>query len=184
MDVSLLQSLSYVAAAIGVCAAAMYYMMVLRATQINMRHTLETRRVMMVRDITKEMQNEAYTRSFYELMNYEWKDFEDFDRKYGSENNVEASARRASVFINMNSRGAMLRKGVLSIEDIFDSTGGMALVFLWEKYRPIVEEFRRRYLSQLYMRDFEFLAGEMQRYVKTHEPSYEIPETFFKYVRN
>jgi len=177
-----IQTVYYMVAATGVLVAAIFYIMNLREQRRNIRLTLETRRVGMVRELTKDMQNFEYTRSFWELMNYEWKDYDDYQRKYGPENNVEATAKRGTMFIAMNSRGAMLRKGMLEIEDLYDSTGGLTVVFLWEKYKPIIEEFRRRYYGKHYMRDLEYYAGEMLRYVKARDPSYKVPETLFKYI--
>jgi hypothetical protein len=81
----------------------------------------------------------------------------------------------------MNSRGAILRKGILSIEDLFDSAGP-GVVILWVKYKQIIEENRRRYNGQKYMRDFEYYANEMLKYVKAHDSSYKFPETLDKYV--
>lgn len=43
VDLLTLQSVSYVAAAVGVCVAAAYYVMNLRVQQSNMKSTLETR---------------------------------------------------------------------------------------------------------------------------------------------
>ena len=60
--------------------------------------------------------------------------------------------------------------------------GMMAPIFLWEKYRPIIEENRRRYTGQYYLKDLEYLAGEMLRVVKERDPSYTVPETLDKYV--
>jgi hypothetical protein len=181
MDVSLLQSLSYVAAAIGVCIAAVYYAMVLREQRRNMRITLETRRIGLIDSIITRTINEEGMRSYFELLRYEWKDYEDFERKYGSENNVDAAAKRYATWAIFNSVGMMLRKGMVEAEDLYDM-GMMTPLFIWGKYRPIIEENRRRYTGQYYLKDLEYLAGEMLRVVKERDPSYTVPETLDKYV--
>ena len=181
VDVSLLQSLSYAAAAIGVCAAAVYYAMVLREQRRNMRLTLETRRIGLIDSIITRTINEEGYRSWFELLRYEWKDYEDFERKYGSENNVDAAAKRYASWALFNSVGMMLRKGMVEAEDLYDM-GMMAPIFLWEKYKPIIEENRRRYNGQYYLQNLEYLAGEMLRVVKGRDPSYRIPEALDKYV--
>jgi hypothetical protein len=181
VDVSLLQSLSYAAAAIGVCAAAIYYMMVLMATQTNMRLTLETRRIGLIDSIITRTINEEGYRSFFELLRYEWKDYEDFERKYGSENDVDDAAKRHAMWHEYNSLGMMLRKGLVNAEGLHDS-GARGAIFLWEKYKPIIEENRRRYNGKNYLKDLEYLAGEMLRVVKERDPSYRIPEALDKYV--
>jgi hypothetical protein len=60
--------------------------------------------------------------------------------------------------------------------------GMLGVIFLWAKYKPIVEESRRRYNGKNYMRDFEYLADEMLKYVKANDPDYIVPETLTKYV--
>ena len=70
----MLQSLSYVAAAIGVCVAAVYYAMVLREQRRNMRLTLETRRIGLMDSIATRIVNKEGYHDYFELLNYEWKD--------------------------------------------------------------------------------------------------------------
>ena len=55
-----------------------------------------------------------------------------------------------------------LRKGLVEAEDLYDMEL-QGVMFLWEKYRPIIEENRRMYNGQNYLRDFEYFAGEMLR---------------------
>ena len=59
VDLIVLQSVSYVAAAIGVFVAAVYYVMTLRTTQRNMRMTLETRKLQIITNTAQNLLNEA-----------------------------------------------------------------------------------------------------------------------------
>jgi hypothetical protein len=131
-------------AATGVLVAAVYYIINLRNTQRNLQLTLETRQISLLRDLTKESVNSEGMMSYIEQLGYEWKDYGDFERKYGTENNVEAAARRYSLWITYNSIGAMLRRGVIKIEDLYDAQQ-TSVLFMWEKYKGIIEESRRRY---------------------------------------
>jgi hypothetical protein len=181
VDVGLLQSLSYVAAAIGVCIAAFYYVMMLREQRRNMRLTLETRRIGLIDSIITRTINKDGFRTYFELMNYDWRDYGDFERKYGSDNDVDAAAKRFEHWHSYNSIGAMLRKGIVEAEDLYDM-GLFGVTYIWEKYRPIIEENRRRYNGKDYLRDLEYLAGEMMRVKLVRDPSYKMPETLIKYV--
>ena len=58
VDLIVLQSVSYVAAAIGVFVAAVYYVMTLRTTQRNMRMTLETRKLQIITNTAQNLLNE------------------------------------------------------------------------------------------------------------------------------
>ena len=168
-------------ACFGVLAGFSYYVLTVRASQRNMRQTLETRQISLIDNMVTRSMSEQGFKNFFELLRYEWKNFEDFEKKYGSENNVEATAKRFSVWQDYNLIGLMLRKGLVEADDLVDM-GVQGVTFLWEKYKPIIEEERERYMSKNFLRDFEFLAGEMFRILKERDPTYMIPETLDKYV--
>ena len=170
-------------ACFGVLAGFSYYVLTVRASQKNRLETLETRKISLIDNIVTRSMNEQGFQSFFELMRYEWTDFEDFSNKYGSENNVEATAKRFSVWQDYNLIGLMLRKGLVEAEDLADM-GVQGVTFLWEKFKPIIEWERSTYLGKNFLSDFEFLAGEMLRVVRERDPSYMIPETLDKYVPN
>jgi len=189
VDIALLQSISYMAGALGVCVAAIYYVMNLRISQKNQelslkaqQQNLETRRIELVDNIITRTYSTDFSRNGFELLRYEWSDYGDFERKYGSENNPEAAAKRYAIWYSLNGVGSMLRNGVLRTEDCYDAGMHGFAVFLWEKYKPIVEEVRRRYFNQDFLKDFEFLSDEMMRIMKEKDPSYVFPETLDKYV--
>ena len=165
----------------GVIAGFSYYVLTVRASRRNMKQTLETRQISLIDNIVTRSMGEEGFRKFFELLRYEWKDFEDFEQKYGSENNIEATAKRFSVWQDYNLIGMMLRKGLVTADDLCDM-GVQGVTFLWEKYKPIIEEERKRYMSKNFLRDFEYLAGEMFRIIKERDPEYMIPETLDKYV--
>jgi hypothetical protein len=168
-----IQAAYYMVAATGVLVAAGYYIM-------NMRATLETRQIGLIESISSRIANEEGQMRYFELMNYEWTDYEDFDRKYGSENNPEAAAKRYAMWNDFNTVGMMIRKGMVKTEDVYNmGFGGIPL--FWKRYKPIVEEVRRRYNGKEYSKDMEFLAGEMLRYVQSKEPSYRLPEKLEKF---
>jgi hypothetical protein len=181
VDLSLLQSASYIVGALGVGVAAFYYVMTLRVQQTNMVHTLETRRIALIESVTIRTTNEEGMRSWFELLRYEWKDYEDFERKYGSENNPNAAAKRYGTWATYNSIGSMLRKEMVGAEDLYD-IGLVSSVFLWEKFGSIIDEIRRRYMGRYYLRDLEYLAGEMNRVGRQKDPSFKVPETLDKFI--
>jgi hypothetical protein len=112
-----------------------------------------------------------------ELEKFEWKDYEDFERKYGTDNNVDTAAKRYALWQSANTMGLMLHKGMIDAEDLYD-IGGSLLVFHWKKGESIVKEIRRRYWGSDYMRDFEYLNDEMIKIKLRRDPSYKVPESF------
>jgi len=187
VDLSLLQSVSYIVGALGVCVAAVYYVMNLRITQKNQelmlkaqQQTLETRRIGIIENIGTRLISEEGMKRFFELMNYDFTDYADYVRKYGSETNVEATAKRVAQSNSYNNLGLMLRRRLVDIEELYD-LGYSGVVYFWEKYRPVIEETRRRYSGRNYCRDMEYFAGEMLKYYRSMDPSFSVPKTFYKY---
>jgi hypothetical protein len=165
----------------GVLTGLTYYTLTVRASQRNMRQTLETRQISLIDNMVTRSMSEQGFKNLFELLRYEWDDFEDFERKYGSENNLEATAKRFSVWQDYNLIGLMLRKGLVEADDLYDM-GVQGVIFLWEKYKHVIEEERRRYMSKNFLMDFEYLAGEIFRVVKERDSDYMVPETLDKYV--
>lgn len=71
VDLALLQSISYIVGALGVCIAAIFYVLKLRISQRNMKQTLETRRIGLTDSITTRIVNAEGRKNYQELMNSE-----------------------------------------------------------------------------------------------------------------
>ncbi len=94
VDLALLQSVSYIAGALGVCVAAIYYL-------INLRETLRNRRLAFSQNVVQNMQNLEWQQRFMEVMNMHWIDFDDFVKRFDSSVNVEMYARRHSILTTL-----------------------------------------------------------------------------------
>jgi hypothetical protein len=157
------QTIGVLVTAASVSIAAIYYTMTLRVQRENMKQTLETRRIGLIDSIMTRALNEEGMRNYIELLRCEWSDFEDFEKKYGMGSDVNATAKRYSQWQLYNSIGMMLRKGMVEAEDIYEMGLGMGMIWLWEKYQPIIEENRLRYNGPEYLKNFEYLACEMSK---------------------
>jgi len=168
IDVSLLQSLSYVAAAIGVCVAAVYYVM-------NLRETSKSRKT----TITTNIINQYYTREnallYNELHKTEWKDFSDFTHKYDSRVNPENWAVRQYYWGAYDVLGYQWKEGLVDIGLISRLAGGRIEV-TWRKFGPIIEEYRKTDWPVDRYKDFEDLAKELIRMRKLKEPNRSFSE--------
>jgi hypothetical protein len=176
VDLAEIQAAYYMVAATGVLVAAAFYI-------LNLRMSQRTLRINVTNNLLQTYQSEEGQKSFLDLMYYEWSDYEDFDRKYGSKNNRDATAKRFWMWETYNNMGMMLRKGFVDI-DVLNDMGLQGIVYFWEKYKPIVVETRRRYNGKDYCRDMEYLAVEMLRYIKGRDPSYRIPDTMDMFEPN
>jgi len=104
VDLEVLRSISYVAAAIGVCIAAGYYILNLRYTQRNMKTqlenmkaTLETRQAQLFMQSYDNYNKDEFWNHYLNVMYHqEWTNGDDFWNKYGP-TNPEANASRTVV---------------------------------------------------------------------------------------
>ena len=145
--------------------------------------TLENRRIEMLDNIAVRVSSEDAVKNYYELMNCDWTDYADFNRKYGSENNLESTGKRVSRYHSYNRMGMMMRRGLVDVDELYDLMGP-GVVFFWEKYKPIVKETRRRTSGPDYCRDMEYCAVEMLKFMQSKDPSFRIPKTLTRYDPN
>jgi hypothetical protein len=188
VDLALLQSVSYIAGASGVCIAAIFYVLNLRISQKNqeisqrnMKTTLETRKLQFVTSITSQLISEEGHRRYGELLNMEWKDYDDFEKKYGSDYNLDNYAKRWNVWKTYNTLGMLVREKLIEPEVIY-KIDTANVCFIWNKFKDIIMEQRKRYGMKDDLSDFEFLYNEIHRVALSRDPSYKIPETLTKYV--
>jgi hypothetical protein len=181
VDLALLQSVSYIAGALGVCIAAIFYVLNLRISQRNMRQTLETRKLQFVTSITSQLNSEEGQRRYVELSNMEWKDYDDFERKYGSDYNMDNAAKRFCVWYTYNTLGMLVREKLVEPELLYPIVDGNVL-FQWSKFKDVIKEGRKRYGNMDDLSDFEFIYNEILRVTLSKDPSYKIPETLTHYV--
>ncbi len=174
VDLALLQSVSYIAGALGVSVAAFYYAQTLRDNS-------KKRQIDMCLTLNNFLNSEESMRRFRELMYMDYENYEDFDKKYGSDNNPENFAKRMTAWCSYNMLGYLVRKRLLDPETVW-ALNADAPLWTWEKCRDLVYEAKRRYNGRTYMDDFEYLAKEMARLKQVHDPGYKIPETLSRYV--
>jgi hypothetical protein len=172
VDLALLQSVSYIAGALGVCVAAAYYVMNLRLSQKNQELTLktqelalktqqqnlETRQAQLYMNIFDSLLSVNTIKDDYELMEYKWKDYDDFENKYGPKNDLDGTAKRQSLHSRLDNVGWLVKCGVVDPEWAYNQIGGLVL-FHWVKFKPIFFEERRRDGWPNYYENFEYLAG-------------------------
>ena len=175
VDLAEIQAAYYMVAATGVLIAAVFYILNLREQRRNMRLTLETRRINLIESMSSHLLTSEGMRDFYEILSYEWKDYENFMRKYGPRSNVEATIKRHRTWLSYNNLGAMLRKGMVEAEDLYDLDAAVGVIQMWKKYGSYIKESARGPINGTdYCSDFEYLAGEMMKEKLKRDPSYKI----------
>jgi len=171
-----LQTISYIAGSTSVVLGIIYYM-------FNLREQRRNQRINQAYNLTQKIETLEFNKIQAELLNFEWKDYEDYERKYGSDNNLDAYAKRIYVWRTFDSLGFMLKRNMVDAEILCDHGGGLPIILMWSKFEPVIKESRVIYSTGHYwMSGFEYLAGEMLKIHKRRDSKFMVQETFLKYV--
>ena len=156
VDFQTIQEVYYMVAATGVIVAAIFYV-------LNLRETTRSHRITLTTTIMDEFSTKEAYRDWFSLMNMEWTDFDDFEKKYDSRINPDNAALRLSMWGRCEKVGQLYREGLLDLDTI--ETGGNVLIqYLWTKFKPIIEAYRMRQWMPYYYSDFESVAKKLIEY--------------------
>jgi len=152
VDVS---TVSIVVASASVFAAAIYYI-------LQLRHQSKLRQTDLVMRLYSTWQSKEFSEATLKVWNLEFKDYNDFVKKYGpwySETEVYTAFRMVCNFFD--GIGILLIRKLVDIEMVA-RLFTMPAKTTWEKVKPLVEGGRRQ-LSPLLFEDFEYLYNEMKK---------------------
>jgi hypothetical protein len=110
------QTIGVLVTATSVTVAAIYYASTLGEAR-------KSRHMQLLLQNISILQNEDSYKRYVTLMNNEWKDYDDFEKKYGSDNNPDNYAMRSSMWTWYNNLGYMVSKKFISAEEVFELQG-------------------------------------------------------------
>jgi hypothetical protein len=151
-----IQTVSIAIASASVVAGIVYYALQLR-NQTKMRHTDLAMR------ISAWWTTEETLKQWLRTMDLEFKDFEDFTKKYG--NILSEKPEQMAIIITMDhfdAVGYLLHRNMID----YGLVRLMPIVATWEKVKPLVEGLRKRQSGQYrrpYMIWFEYLNNEVKK---------------------
>ena len=158
-------TLSIVFTGLSISIAAFYYIMTLRNTQRNQQLQLETRQVQLFMSIYNGW-DEKLSNALYEIMSWEWEDFDDFWEKYGWMHNREKyTAYVSPLTIYFEGLGVLIKEGHLDIRYVALLISGVTRMF-WEKIGPFVLEAREKFGNPAYMSETEYLYIKLIQYLE------------------
>jgi hypothetical protein len=114
----------------------------------------------------------------------QWTDYDDFEKKYGTDTGEAGKincAMRHVFWFSYDAFGRQLRRGLIDRETLYGALG-LGATWIWAKFKPVLEENRRRYSGIDAFEGLEYLAGEMLRMKLERDPMYKVPEAFLRYV--
>jgi len=171
VDLVVLQSVSYVAAAIGVCAAAIYYMMVLREQRRSTKLTLETRQAQLFMQMYTTFTSYEFKSKWNDIMHlWEWKSLEDFNSKYGYvSSNSEEFSKLDFVATFFEGIGVLVKRGLIDVTLVDDLMSGH-VVSSWERFEPPIMEWREKMNWPQLLEWWEYLYHEVKGIMEKQHP--------------
>ena len=143
VDLAVLQSVSYIAGALGVCVAAIYYMFTLRINMKTQQQNVETRQAQLFLQLYHTYHEKDWVSALHNAIYYiDFKGFDDWYEKYGP-SNPEKFQSFDLLSHSFEGAGILVRRGLID-PSLVDDLVSEEFLGYWEKFGPIVKEFRRR----------------------------------------
>ena len=117
---------------------------------------------------------------WHELQYMSWDDYDDFETKYGSDNNPDNFAKRSYFWYMFENIGHLLKRDYLDDCLLFDAFGPMSIM-AWSQWEAIFIEQRKRYFGPTYFEGFEYLANRMTEVQKSRGIEWEPPSTGIRF---
>jgi hypothetical protein len=176
-----IENLPLVLTGLGLSASIFYYTLVLRNANKTQQMQLETRQAQLYTQIIKELFDEKYMKKSIHMLKMEWDDYDDFERKYGSDNNEDSYAERYSYWYFMNNIGFLLHENLINVRTANAIVSQFAM-WSWDKFKDVIQMQREVYDMPDFMEWFEYLAEELTKYRTSKGLSTETPEGFGSYT--
>jgi len=152
------QTVGVLVTAASVTVAAIYYILTLRTNQRNLKMNLETRQTQLFMQVFQRFQEPDFTKQWNLLMNREWKDLDDYRKKYSDPGPDGASL--LSVQTYFEGVAVLLMKGMIDVDLVYELMPTMVTTF-WKKYEPLVRLRRDEINYPQYFRPVEYLSDRM-----------------------
>jgi len=163
-----IQTVYYMVTATGVLAAAIYYVITLRAERNNMKTTLETRQAQLFMGIYQTYVTKEIHRDIEIVLNAQFTDFEDWLAKYGPKSNPEVHAKFDSVLSYMEGLGSLVKRDLIDPSYVVELLG-LEVLYTHQKYRPIISGMRKA--NPTLYTDFDILYETVKKFIP--EPKLE-----------
>jgi hypothetical protein len=160
VDLALLQSVSYIAGALGVCVAAGYYVMNLRIGERN-------RKTQLSMNLAEKLNSKEFLQNMMDVLSLKWNNVDDYLKKYDSTVNPESYVLRNHVWFTFDSLGGLMREGLVDSGIVFNAAGGNC-ISVWGMYKPVFDYYRRVEFGPRWLENFEYLAKEMYKLGRAH----------------
>jgi hypothetical protein len=179
VDLAVLQSVSYIAGALGVCVAATYYVMAIRNNEKTRKNSLVYQRLQAL--------HQFYDSYFAVLLMTDWNTMEEFLKKYGPRTNFNAHIKYRYVVNHYNTLGIMMKDGLVTADEIFQLYMPYGIIGIYEKFKPMLMRDRITPSGEVHNPDankgYELLYTEAKRRYPKSPPFASSEEEQWEHTR-
>jgi hypothetical protein len=167
VDLAMLQVVRDLVAIFGVIAGFSYYVMTVRNSQRMQIMQLETRQAQLFMQIYSPLTDEHFNKMFFEVLNYQWEDYEDYNKNYLEEK--DARSKLGALANYFEGIGVLVKRGLIDVSFVDDLMSGATLLY-WEKLEEVVKEQRRRDNWPQMVEYAEYLYEQVRSIVEDQHP--------------
>ena len=148
---------------VGVIAGFSYYVL----SVWNQNRTRQAQLFMQIFDRLNAKESRKQLGEF--IWVWEWTDFDDFWDKYGPVGNIDDWASFNSFNVYYEGIGVMIKRGLIDPTFVDDIMSG-EIIRVWEKFEPVVIEWRKRQNWPQAFEWNEYLYNEIKSIVEQQHP--------------
>lgn len=130
---------------------------------LELRNLVKARQAELFMNLYDQYNDPVFARNwavlFYQL---DWKDFDDWRKKYGPETNVEVYSLMAALGNYFKGVGVLVNKKLIDISLVEDLMSELLFSY-WEKYEPVIKGFREHYKFPTAWKWVEYLYNELKK---------------------
>ena len=156
VDLLTIQTVGVIVAAFSFVVGIANNIITSRREENRNQQQLETRQAQLFMSLHDSFINVETLKIDFELMEWKWKDYDDFQSKYESSSNLDARVKRHSLHYRLDNVGWLVKCGVVDPEWAYNQLAGFIL-YHWVKFKYIYYEERKREGIPIY-ENFEYLA--------------------------
>jgi hypothetical protein len=159
---------SYIAGALGVCVAAIYYVMNLNKLNESQRITVETRYAQVFYQITGYILSSEGLKHIQVVQENPFSNLEEFRELMKKQEFADAYLFWRQLYEVL---GTYAREGAVDIKYVADMNPWFH-IWLWERFRDVIYDYRRTSGLETYYHQWEFLYNRLKEYLAEHPELY------------
>ena len=155
VDQLTLQTVGILLGGISLTVAAIYY-------TITIRNQTKSRQTQIFMQLYEEKYDREGLEAFFQLRNWQWDDYNDYQQKYGPRTHPEEAAIMESQISYFEGLGILVQEGMVDT-DIVYKIAGRRINQIWYTFEAAIEGIREmpRGPGSDYAESFEYLANEI-----------------------